>query len=399
MEAKLPGTVVAAIVDSRNMFHQAGDAIGVRARPTVPGVRAALSRLGFQVDAVHVGLALARQRDQADLASPHAANLAYQQSVLADGGDVLLGELHRKPGGAVEEKMVDAACCVRITRYVDEIAYKRTNVEAIVVLSQDIDLRPAIDYAVNMSVPIFAGALDVVQHRAHPFVLMGPHAYAEMTSESGTGKGHGLRERLVRALYDQQPMSWKVKGTPDRPLLRHSSGLVAVPARRVTLGAHGTSQLLYPVDVTWDTRILGAFPLLVCDGAPLQARCWDEAVVRRRTAPMTLEIGLADGTRRREHFPLGGVVPGDKVLLHRASGRVLGRLATQSRQRFDPDTPQVLRVATPLPKGGALVVDPAGSRGFLTTDQSLSPGQRIPAIQIDVNSRGAVWAAIGTPLP
>ena len=42
--------------------------------------------LGFQVDAVHVGLALARQRDQVDLAVPHATNLAYQQRVLADGG-------------------------------------------------------------------------------------------------------------------------------------------------------------------------------------------------------------------------------------------------------------------------------------------------------------------------
>jgi predicted trehalose synthase len=76
------GAVAAAIVDSRNVFHQAGDAIGVRARPTVPGVRAALGRLGFPVDAVHVGLALARQRDQVDLAAPHAANLAYQQRVL-----------------------------------------------------------------------------------------------------------------------------------------------------------------------------------------------------------------------------------------------------------------------------------------------------------------------------
>jgi hypothetical protein len=102
---------------------------------------------------------------------------------------------------------------------------------------------------------------------------MGPHTYTEMTGESGTGKGYGLRERLVRALYDQQPMSWKVKGTSDRPLLRRSSGLVAVPACEVTLGAPGTSQFLYPVDVTWDVRVLGAFPLLVCDGTPPQARC------------------------------------------------------------------------------------------------------------------------------
>ena len=40
--------------------------------------------------------------------------------------------------------MVDCSCCVRITRYVDEIAYQRTYIEAIVVLSKDIDLKPAV---------------------------------------------------------------------------------------------------------------------------------------------------------------------------------------------------------------------------------------------------------------
>src|SRR5262249_25147283 len=162
----------------------------------------------FDVIAVHVGLALARDRDQVELAAPHRANLAYQQRVLADGGEVLLGALHRKPGGAVEEKMVDAACCVRITRYVDRIAFGRTGIQAIVVLSQDIDLKPAIDYAVERNVPIFAAALDVVQHRAHPYILMGPQAYAEMTSTRDIAHGHGLRELLVRALHDQERMPW-----------------------------------------------------------------------------------------------------------------------------------------------------------------------------------------------
>jgi len=393
------GAVAAAIVDSRNVFHQAGDAIGVRSCPTVPGVRTALGQLGFQVDAVHVGLALARQRDQVDLASQHAANLAFKERVLADGGEVLLGELHRKPGGAVEEKMVDAACCVRITRYVDEIAYKRTNVEAIVVLSQDIDLKPAIDYALSMSVPIFGAAMDVVQHRSHPFILMGPYAYAQMTGISAAAKGHGLRERLVQALHQGQKMPWKVRGTPDRPLLRHSSGLMAVPAPGVALRPPGLTQYLYPVDVTWDPRILGSFPILLCDATLPGTRCWDEAIVRRRRAPMTLEVAGADGIRRTGQFPLGGVVPGDSVLVHRQTGRVLGRLEPLGSQSFDPNTPCVLRVTTRLPKGGALAVDDAGTRGLLTTDQALTPGQRVPAVQIDLNKKGAVWAAIGTPLP
>jgi hypothetical protein len=393
------GAVAAAVVDSRNIFHQAGAAIGVRVRPTVPGVRAALSRLDFQIKAVHVGLALARERDQVDLAAPHRANLAYQRRVLADGGEVLLGELHRKPGGAVEEKMVDGACCVRIARYVDEIVFKRTDIQAIVVLSQDIDLKPAIDYAVDMKVPIFAAAPDVVQHRSHPFILMGPQAYAEMTGTRDAAHGHGLRELLVRALQDQKRMPWRVTQAAGRLLLRHASGLTAVPARGVTLGAVGAFEYLYPVDVTWESRILGTFPLLVCDSAPPQVKCWDEHLVRRRTAPMTVEVVQEGGGRRREHYPLGGIIPGDRVLVHRETGRVLGRLAAQGDHPFDPDTPRILRVTTCLPAGGVLAVDPSGSRGLLNTFQVLTPGQRIPAVQIDQKKHRPVWAAIGTPLP
>src|SRR5712691_10177627 len=175
---------------------------------------------------------------------------------------------------------IDAACCVRITRYVDEIVYKRTNVEAIVVLSKDIDLTPAVDYAVSMSVPIFTGAQDVVQHRPYPYLLLGPQAYAEMTSRSEVGNGHGLREQLVRVLHDQQPLRWRVRDARSGPLLRHSSGLTAVPAHGVPVGARGTVETLYPVDVTWDERILGSFPVLVCARTQPHTKCWDEAVVR-----------------------------------------------------------------------------------------------------------------------
>lgn len=83
----------AAIVDSRNIFHQAGDATGIRARPTVAGVRAALARYGFDVAAVHVGLALARPGDQRDLAQQHADNETYRQQIETAGGAVLLEHL------------------------------------------------------------------------------------------------------------------------------------------------------------------------------------------------------------------------------------------------------------------------------------------------------------------
>jgi len=382
--------LAAAIVDSRNIFHQAGDATGMRARPTVPGVRAVLARYGFDVTAVHVGLALARPCDQQDL--------AYRTQIEATGGDVLLGELHRKPSGMVEEKMVDCACCVRITRYVDEIGGGRTDIEAILVLSQDIDLRPAIDYAIEKKVPITVAAQDVVQHRGHPFALLGPQAYAEITGVPPSANGHEMRELLVCALYDGAQVPWTVGGTRSHPVLVNSSGLMAVPGPGVTVPPPGGTVSLYPVDATWDDRVLGSFPLLVCSTRRSPIRCWSAATVRRRTAPMTLEVEHPGGLFQRAQFPLGGVTPGETVLVHLATGRILGRLLTGRQRTFDPDEAQVLRVVSPLPKGGAIATDVTGTRGLLTTSQPLSAGQRVPGLQIDVKPRGPVWAAIGTPL-
>jgi hypothetical protein len=390
--------LAAAIVDSRNIFHQAGDATGMRARPTVAGVRAALARYGFDVTAVHVGLALARPSDQQDLAQHHADNETYRTQIEAGGGDVLLGELHRKLTGMVEEKMVDCACCVRITRYVDEIAGSRTDIKAIVVLSKDIDLRPAVDYAIEKNVPIVVAAHDVIQHRGHPFALLGPHTYAEITEMPPSANGHEMRELLACALYDGTQVPWTVGGTRSQPTLVHSSGLMAIPGPSVILPPPGGTASLYPVNATWNERILGSFPLLVCATTPSPTRCWSAATVRQRTAPMTLEIEHPDGRLQRSQFPLGGVTPGETVLIHSATGRILGRLLTGHQRRFNPDEPQLLRIVSPLPKGGAIATDVTGTRGLLTTAQALNAGQRVPGMQIDLKPRGPVWAAIGTPL-
>jgi hypothetical protein len=282
---------------------------------------------------------------------------------------------------------------------VDEIADKRTAIEAILVLSKDIDLRPAVDYALEMQVPIIVAAHDVVQHRGHPFILLGPHAYGELTELPTVVSGHELRELLVCALYDGKQIPWTVAGTRRLPTLTHTSGLVAVPGPGVSLPPQGATISLYPTDATWEERIMGSFPILICGTAPSRSRSWLTATARQRTAPMTLEVGYPGGNLHRAQFPLGGVVPGETVLVHAATGRVLGRLLNSRARTFDPDVPQVLRVVSALPRGGAIVADSTGARGLLTTDQALKAGERVPAVQIDLKSRGPVWAAIGTPLP
>lgn len=388
--------VAAAIVDSRNLYHQSGDAVGLRARPSVTGVREALRHYGLDAAAVHVGLALARPRDRQVLAQQHATNETYRQRVLSEGGDVLLGELHSKASGSVEEKMVDSACCVRITRYVDEIAAGTSAVEAIAVLSKDIDLTPAVDYAVAMNVPITVAALDVVQHRGHPYALLGPTAYASMAGAAELATGHEYRELLVCALHDSKPLAWTVRGTSNAPWLQHASGIRGMVAPGVPVPPVGHTVQLLPIDVTWEERLLGSFPLLLCSRSRPAAPTWVAATVRRRTAPLSVEFDRRDGPRGRAQYAMGGLVPGEVVLVHAASGRVLGRLLTDIDRKFDPDRPQLVRVVTSLPRGGGVVVDDAGQRGLLNTQQRLKAGHRIPAIQVDLKAKGPVWAAIGT---
>lgn len=391
--------LAAAVVDSRNAYHQMGDVCGLRLRPTVAGVKAAMSRYGLNLSMVHVGLAVARKTDETALAVQHAENNSYRAAIMsAPGGDVLLGELHRKKSGKVEEKMVDGACNVRIARYVDEIRYGRTNVTRVIVFSKDIDLKPGCDYAMSEGVPITVAAVDVVQHRQHPYLLLGPHAWSEMAGDSRLKSGHELRELLVCGLYDGRPLQWTVDRSHRKPQLVHSTGLRAVPAPGMPTMAHDSVVSLYPIDVTWDEEILGSFPLLVCNRSPAPSPSWELCKVLRRTAPLTIAVETATGRCIRAPFPMGGVVTGETVLLHMATERVLGRLAGGPPRTFDPDTPTVARILTALPTGGALAASSAGQRGLVATRQVVATGDLLPVVQIGENHRGPVWAAIGSPI-
>ncbi|MGH8908373.1 MAG: hypothetical protein ACRD0K_18155, partial [Egibacteraceae bacterium] len=117
----------------RNVIHQAEDVLGYRCKPTVAGVIDALSLYGYDVLEVHVGLALAREMDREALSGSHAENLAYLRTVEAHPR--VPRELHRRPDGRVEEKMVDVACAVEVARHATLIRQSRSPFRAIVMLS------------------------------------------------------------------------------------------------------------------------------------------------------------------------------------------------------------------------------------------------------------------------
>lgn len=390
----------AVIVDSRNAYHQAGDVCGTKALPTVAGVVAAFARLDYDVRRVHVGLALARQRDMAALRQRHDDNDAYRRQILSDPrGDVLLGELHIKSARRIEEKIVDVACCVRITRYIDEICYRRSDVDSLIVISRDIDLTPTYDYARECGIALTVAAPDVVQHRPHPYLLLGAHAFAEITGGSLGSGGHERRELLARALHDGEALRWVVDRQQRTPLLHHRSGLTGIPHPSVRLPEAGASIDLHPVDVDWKPRLSGSFPLLVLADRPATTPTWTLGTVVKRRAPMTLELDLATGRKVQTYYPLGGLVRGETAVVHTTTGQVLGRLPSGESRRFDPDTPLAVTVVARPARGGILAVGPDGRTGLVTSNQRPASGARLPVVQIDDSSRGPVWGAIGTPLP
>ena len=120
-----------------------------------------------------------------------------------------------------------------------------------------------------MQVPVIVAAEDVVQHRGNPFLLLSPFAYAEITGSPVLASGHEVRDRLVQALIDGQPIPWTVTRVRSRLVLTHASGLTAVlePGRQRPSPSE-TESSLYPADVTWDQKVLGTFPAPRLPGRP-----------------------------------------------------------------------------------------------------------------------------------
>lgn len=387
---------VAVVVDSQNVSHAARATLGAKGRPTVDGVRRALAPAGYQADEVHVGLALARPSDQPALARQHASNLAYSKAVEADGGDLLLGELHLKPSGQVQEKMVDGLCNVRIAKLAEQIRRGDVPLDGIVVLSQDIDLTPGVDHAVELGVPVVVAAHAVVQHRHHPHLLLGPWGYERLLG--GSGDGYERRRAAVAAVLTAAPVRYEVvKAEHGDPRLRGPAGEAADPAAGVRLPSPGTAVELVPVGAYVSQK--QHHPVLVCAQAPAPGRAVAAAVVRRLGTGWLL-VDCA-GQQRKVRYPLGGVLPGETVLVDLGGAQpcAIGPCGPPPARPFDADQPRLVEVLKPLSGKAVLVRDGSGRRGLATVAAPVSPGDRLPALQIDAKPQGPVWLAVGSPCP
>ncbi|MFF1384657.1 hypothetical protein ACFVWT_13935 [Arthrobacter sp. NPDC058288] len=395
----------AVIVDSRNVLGQVSAVMGQRHRPTVGGVRASLAMVGFDVSHVHVGLALARDKDINTLAAQHASNDKYKQSIESDpDAEVLLGELHVKNNSdgttRVEEKIVDGACNVCITKYVDAILHGRSDVESVVVLSKDIDLSPSVDYGLQVGVPVYVAATDVVQRRPHPHLLLTPLLLEVMADLNPAASGHALRELAAMALTEQVAMDWTPRPGKNSGMYTHPTGLEGIAKSSLKSALSGDPVRLYAVDVDFAVASHAGFPVLVLDSKPAAHPPVERLTVVGRSSLLTVKLKGEGNSVMSSSFPAGGVVPGDTVVRHLTTGRLIGRLgAVMSDRAFDPDVIHVIRVAAALPKGGHLGTDASNRRGLILGTGDHKPGARFAAVQIDAKTKGPVWVALGSPLP
>lgn len=303
-----------AIVDSRNVHGQTAAVLGVGRCPSVQGVVDGLALYGFDVTAVKVGLALARTRDRSALAMEHAANQAYMAEILSDlRGSALLGELHLKdlgPPRRVEEKIVDVQLALAVALAARDISDGRSTYDSIVVCSQDIDLRPALEYATGLNVPIWVAAHEVVDRRAEPHLLLTTEALRRFRPPPGNF-GHDRRALVAAAAlspdmrdwYAIEPVGqngfWLIEDAVGTPGLcrGHLLGSSPQPGCKMSLGVAGIHT----------GRTGRDFPVVRVDRHPAPAPLAVEGEVVRRVRLDKLSLDVA-GMKTELPYPPGGVL-------------------------------------------------------------------------------------------
>jgi hypothetical protein len=309
-----------AIVDSRNVHGAAKTCLGFARTPSVAGVIAGLASYGFAVAEVHVALALARTQDQGALAQQHSTNTTYMNEVLADArGRVLLGELHRKDQNRVEEKIVDVQLALDIARHAIAIRMGSSPFDRIIVVSQDIDLTPALDYALDqLHVPIVVVADGVIDNRRHPYVLLTANVLAAMTG-APKKSGHFLRYLVATCAMNSTQEDWevtKIESAGDVVIRRLADRLYAKASTSALAATPAVGDILSLFASRVDVGRKGnLFPSLRCAPIPPAQPLLQRGVVLGRQRRAELLIRLPSKKTVRLRYLAGGVVPGTEVAL------------------------------------------------------------------------------------
>lgn len=227
---------VVVIVDTRNIRGLSGSMLGAARNPTTEGLDTALKRYGFEVVASYFSVAIPRASDRQHLGREARENERYLELLSRDGRVTpLIGSLRRYPDGTKEEKLVDVLCAVEVVRQAKGIAERDSAAEAVLVLSQDIDLKPGVELALSFGVPVLVVSPGAIHNRGIPFIAISEPPLAEIVAIADVAEtfGQDLRRVLARAAERPGVDSWEYRytesvGREDLAILRHRHGYEGV---------------------------------------------------------------------------------------------------------------------------------------------------------------------------
>jgi hypothetical protein len=426
-----PGTTrrpvpAAVVVDSRNVRGSFEAVFGLGREVRVPGVVQALAAYGFDAREVHVAIGTidgGRGAPSQRLADSLARNQRYAQAIEQDPlGSVLPGRLVERDG-EMGEKLVDVQCAIQIARSAVAIQNGTSPTEAIVVLSEDMDLIPAYRFAQDLGVPVYAASHKTVDTRPDcSWLLLTEGALAACSRPPGRYYGSGLRRQIL-GIVDNVPnvqLRFKVRvheRANNRLRLVHNSGALAICNDIRGLPTHRDADVQLHVlgiaqpDGSYD------FPQLLVGQAPPAGPPPDivGATAVRWTTATRVEVRTDSGAAHTVNCPPGTVLPGMPVrLLDRPHGpQQRARTLLGSTQRRpptpgwgDPALPELVTVTSSAGSPGALV------RAVLGTGQEITlqpPGNSqakagdtyaaVPADHVVVPGRGVHVQAVAVSSP
>jgi hypothetical protein len=230
------------VVDSRNVRGQSRKVFGHSRETLASGIRKGLRLYGLDPVEIAVGVATRTSSSSPSVRLRESLehNARFKKRLEAEGAMVLEGNLVQR-GNAFEEKQVDVLCALAIADAADRIKNRETDAVCIVVLSEDMDLMPAIDFARTRDVPTYAAAYDTVHQRPEQrdWIILHEAALKNICDPPGRKHGSDLRAVLASIAMASSPESgmWKVvapRMDDGRALLRNNlgaSGLWQPPPR------------------------------------------------------------------------------------------------------------------------------------------------------------------------
>lgn len=323
-------TPCVVIVDTRNVRGMLSDLLGGTAfKPTADGIRRALRGYGFDPKEIYAGIATSTTNNHPSdrVLDMVARNERYRDDLKSRGVRVLEGYLAER-GSNVDEKKVDVLLALQVADVVDRINKGQSKATCIVVLSEDMDLMPAYDYAQDRGVQVYALANDTIHLRddQRKWLLLHESA-ARQLAETQATEGTPLRGYAARLALGITPRSmptkWKARWNqrPGEVVLFNGKGLKGTVYSKRALMLGEALDLVPSKIVFPEGGVL--FPEVTLQDAgavPGAMEGVHEAVVTTWTSPTKVKATFVDRTGDCSvTIAAGSVLERDRIAILRTS--------------------------------------------------------------------------------